>query len=186
MSLIVALVGVENCSPGFDRLFSYVVPQTLEGILEPGMRVLVPFGAGNTKRQAFVYELVPSDENSADGPVLKEIDSVLDAYSLLNGELLKLARFIKERCFGTWFACAKVLLPGGMCMKTEKLYSLSENAFASAQAAEGLQTLVVEYLAKRNVPVRESNLKKKFNDPAVAAELIKLVRGMTADVVAEE
>ena len=176
MSSNIALIGVENCSPGFDRLFSYAIPHSMEGILEPGMRVLVPFGAGNAKRQGFVYEIVAADENSAECSVLKEIDSVLDAVPLLNGELLKLARFIKDRCFGTWFACAKVLLPGGMCMKTEKLYSLSDDAFRSDSAAEGIQTLIVEYLAKRNVPVRESFLKKKFSDPAVTTELKKLVR----------
>ena len=40
-----------------DRPFSYRIPEKLKGELEIGMRVIVPFGQGNTPRKAYVVAL---------------------------------------------------------------------------------------------------------------------------------
>ena len=37
-----------------DRSFTYEVPEEIENEVKPGVRVLVPFGKGNSVRQAFV------------------------------------------------------------------------------------------------------------------------------------
>ena len=40
---------VDITSEKLDRVFQYRVPETLQGSLEPGMVVEIPFGAGNRK-----------------------------------------------------------------------------------------------------------------------------------------
>ena len=37
-----------------DRVFTYCIPSELEGMLQIGMEVLVPFGASNKERHAYV------------------------------------------------------------------------------------------------------------------------------------
>ena len=124
-SALIALVAVENCNYSFDKLFSYRIPLKFSEILAPGMHVLVPFGRGSTLRQGFVFDII--SEKSSDETKLKDIDSVLDAEALLSDELVKLASWIRDRCFCTYFSAAKALLPGGMCLKTEKVYSCAED-----------------------------------------------------------
>ena len=77
---------------GADRLFDYAVPAALAGQVEPGRRVRVPVGPGNRLQTAFCVEL------PADSPVerVKYIAEVLDPAPLLDGPMLRLARWIAQ------------------------------------------------------------------------------------------
>ena len=46
MILPIAQVAVDNATIHFDRLYSYRIPQPLDGKVWPGSMVLVPFGRG--------------------------------------------------------------------------------------------------------------------------------------------
>ena len=173
---LIAAVAVEKCSLSFDRLFSYTVPGSLSEAVAPGVRVLVPFGGANAKRQGFVFSVRPAEEED-DLAALKSVDSVLDAEALLNAELLEAAAFIRDRYFCTWFAAAKAMIPGGICASTEKVYSASPDAAQEAlDALSPQERALTEYLLKKKVPVRRTLLRKKFalapDDPL----LIRLTR----------
>lgn len=155
-----ARIAVENCAYSFDELFTFLVPEGLSSDVLPGVRVLVPFGRGSVKRQGFVFSV--SESACADvGEGLKSVDSVLDAAPLLNDELLRLAVRLHDTCFCTYFSAAKTLLPGGMCMRTEKIYRISENG-ADFSALEDAQKEVCRFIAAENKAVRESDIVKKF------------------------
>ncbi|MBR3975240.1 MAG: primosomal protein N' [Clostridia bacterium] len=157
---IIALVGVENCTYSFDSLFSYNVPDCLKGFLKPGMRVLVPFGRGNVKRQGFVFSL-ENEKTQENCPELKDVFSVLDAKPLLNDELLSLALWIRQRTFCTYFTAAKAMLPGGMCLKTEKVYKLSPDFVdTDITEEEPLFLQIINYLKSKKGEVRESTILK--------------------------
>ena len=53
----IAKVAVENAAYSFDDAFDYAIPAELQGKVQPGVRVLVPFGNGSEKRQGFVFAL---------------------------------------------------------------------------------------------------------------------------------
>ncbi|MBA5828298.1 primosomal protein N', partial [Escherichia coli] len=67
-----------------DRPFDYYIPEDLEELIRPGMRVSVPFG--NRKIQGFVIALGETEEN----PQLKGVDGVMDLALVLNEELMEL------------------------------------------------------------------------------------------------
>ena len=174
-SALIALVAVENCNYSFDKLFSYRIPSQLTEILSKGMRVLVPFGRGSTLRQGFVLDIV--SEEATDDAALKDIDSVLDAEPLLSDELLKLADWIRERCFCTYFTAAKALLPGGMCLKTEKIYSCAGDILPENYEKLACdEKAVIDFLRKKKTPVRESLILKKLGITKEALILKKMVR----------
>ena len=52
MILPIAQVAVDNATIHFDRLYSYRIPQPLDGKVWPGSMVLVPFGRGDKPRIA--------------------------------------------------------------------------------------------------------------------------------------
>ena len=105
-----AKVAVAKAIYAIDRPYDYRVPQELEGRLRPGMRVLVPFGAGNRGSDGIVLAL------SREGPEggLKDVIAALDDQPVLDEKLLKLALWMRERYFCTVYDAVKAMLPAGL------------------------------------------------------------------------
>ena len=122
-------VAVENTTYVFDKLFDYLVPSAFTDLVQVGKRVLIPFGRGNKKKQGIIFELSPVSD---DIPVekLKSICSVLDDEPVLSKELLKLAEFMKEHYFCTYYDAVKTMLPAGINYKITTLYGVREGASA--------------------------------------------------------
>lgn len=123
---IVAKVAVDNTVYHFDKAFDYLVPNELLSSAEPGRRVMVPFGTGNSKRQGMILELSKQPPaNIANYHQLKKIAAVLDKAPLLNTEMLLLVTWLKERYFCTLYDAVKLLLPTGINLKMKVEYSLT-------------------------------------------------------------
>lgn len=121
----IAQVALNAAAPGYDRLYSYTIPRTLQGQVLPGMRVAVPFGNGNRRRIAMVLSVssVAEDADRDGKPMhLKPIASVLDREPVLTEELLSLVDWLYEHTFCTRFDAVKAVLPGGMQMRLEERY----------------------------------------------------------------
>ncbi len=98
------------------------MPQALETAVRPGVRVTVPFGAGNRTRVAMV--LSTSYESGA-GQKLKAIASVLDKEPLLDDEMLALIPWMKSRSFCTLYDAVKVMIPAGIGYKLVNRYRMN-------------------------------------------------------------
>ena len=57
MGCVVAKVALSKAVYAIDKPYDYLVPSQLEERLRPGMRVLVPFGAGNRGSDGIVLAL---------------------------------------------------------------------------------------------------------------------------------
>lgn len=117
---VLARVAVENTVYHFDKLFTYLVPEGLREKVSPGVRVTVPFGAGNSERVGMVFDL--SGEESSR---LKQIVSVLDREPVLDRDSLDLAVWMKNRYFCTLFETVKLMIPAGLQFKLKDSYVLS-------------------------------------------------------------
>lgn len=107
-------IAVEQATFSFDKLYSYLWPETL-GSPQVGVRVLVPFGGGNRTRQGLVMDCV--DQNETAG--LKTVLSVMDAQPLLSREMVALAQFMQERTFCTLFDAVRAMLPTGLYLQVK-------------------------------------------------------------------
>lgn len=54
---MVAKVALSAATFAIDKPYDYLVPEELTAALCPGMRVIVPFGAGNRRTQGIVLAL---------------------------------------------------------------------------------------------------------------------------------
>ena len=72
-----------------NRPYSYRIPTAWQSQVQPGMRVVVPFGRGKRRVQGFVLAL--DDVTNFDGE-LKPIDAVVDLAPVLNTEALALTK----------------------------------------------------------------------------------------------
>lgn len=92
-----------------DRPFQYLVPDALQDSLRPGMRVRIPFGAGNTLRTGYVTELTDRAEFPEDK--MKRIDSLADGESDPEQKMIELAAWMKEQYGSTMIQALKTVLP---------------------------------------------------------------------------
>ena len=120
--MLLARLAVENTTYRFDKPFTYIVPDALAASVRPGVRVTVPFGAGNRTRVAMVLDV---SRETADMAKLKAIQSVLDAEPLLDAEMLSLAVWMKSRYYCTLFEAVKLMIPAGIGYKIVNRYRMS-------------------------------------------------------------
>ncbi len=90
-----------------DRPFQYLVPPQLEGRLEEGMQVVVPFG--NRTIRGYVVELTRQAEY--DTAKLKPILSVAQEAVAIESRLIALAAWIRKNYGGTMNQALKTVLP---------------------------------------------------------------------------
>lgn len=135
----VVSAAIEKTVYHFDKLFDYRVPKKLEAKIKEGKRVLVPFGRGNSIRQAMVFTIERARLSEAES--LKEIKTVLDKEPVLTGEMLELALFMKDRCFCTLYECVKAMLPAGITFRMKIYYKLSEKGEKLFHGEEGQERL---------------------------------------------
>lgn len=176
--LLFAHIGIENCTTAFDKLYSYRIPENIK--VFPGMRVMVPFGSGQRKRQGFVFAVGNSDE-LADGVEIKSIFEVLDSEPVLSPELVELAIWLKKRTFCTYFEAARAMLPGGMCMRTEKTYTVCGDIPDMSELSAN-QRQLLSFLLKKGEGMRESAVLSKVGlktDDGTLKQLIS--KGLIAE-----
>ena len=158
MKRTIASVAIENTVYHFDKPFSYLVPEG-DAALCPGMRVLVPFGRGNRLRQGMVLSLREEDSPEEN---LKEIASVPDKEPVMNEELLRLAEFMKSRCFCTYYDAIRAILPAGINYQLSFEYSVSENLGDAVFDLPDEQRRVISYILSKNNKTEQQKLLSEF------------------------
>ncbi len=117
---MIAKIAVSAANFAIDKPYSYAVPQGMS--LAPGLRVQVPFGRGDRSSEGVVLAL---EEGSTDG--LKAVTCPLDEAPLLSGTMLRLAAFMRERYFCTYYDAIRAMLPAGLWFQTRQVYSLTQD-----------------------------------------------------------
>ncbi|MBC6125173.1 primosomal protein N' [Listeria welshimeri] len=132
----IAKVIVDVPAMQVDRPFDYFIPEDLEELIRPGMRVSVPFG--NRKIQGFVTSLDETEEN----PKLKGIDGVMDLAPVLNEELMDLGDWLAEDTLSFRVSAYQAMLPAALRAKYEKYFlRLDDENEELEQLFEGYETL---------------------------------------------
>ena len=94
-----------------DRPFGYRIPERLADSVTPGVRVKIPFGAGNALRTGYVIEV--TDHSEFPRERMKEIDSVLPGTKEPSQRLIVLAAWMKQQYGSTMIQALKTVLPRG-------------------------------------------------------------------------
>jgi primosomal protein N' (replication factor Y) len=110
---ITAKIAISKATYSMDKPFDYNVPQPLAGEVLPGVRVTVPFGRGNKRQEGMVISVLHSDTPRN----LKSVESALDGEPILSAGQIKLALWIRDQYFCTFYDAARLLLPAGMWYK---------------------------------------------------------------------
>ena len=116
---MIGKIAVSAANFAIDKPYSYWIPQDMA--LAPGQRVMVPFGRANRRTEGIVLTVEPGSEDK-----LKAVESCLDDNPILTETHLRLAAFLRERYFCTFFDAIRVMLPAGLWFRTRLTVSLTE------------------------------------------------------------
>ena len=106
----IAKIAVAAAVYAIDKPYDYLIPEPLREKCVPGVRVVVPFGAGNRRSEGMVLEVAEGDS-----PIqLKPVESVLDDGPVMDDRMIRLAAFLRERYFCTFFEGIRAMLPAGL------------------------------------------------------------------------
>ena len=105
-----AQVIVDISNQDIDRLFTYTIPEHINGLV-PGMRVLVPFGRQKNV-EGLVLRLCTETELSP--AALKPVTAVPDAEPVLTDEQIKLALWIKKKYHAGYADAMRLFIPAGL------------------------------------------------------------------------
>ncbi len=117
---MIAKIAVSAANFAIDKPYSYFVPAGMT--LAPGVRVIVPFGRGNRQCEGVVLSLEEGEQAN-----LKTVEQVLDEKPLLSDTMLRLAAFIRGRCYCSFYDAIRAMLPAGLWFRATESYSLTED-----------------------------------------------------------
>lgn len=155
-SLKVAMVAVDGTAYHFDKPYSYAIPDDMLGSVMPGVRVVVPFGAGNRHHRGIVLDVI----DGSDVPC-KPLAALIDKIPLISREMLDLAVWIKERTFCTLYEALRLMLPAGLNLHITKIYKLDhEPTDAEFAMLSSEEQCMVQYVKKARTPVNAESIAK--------------------------
>ena len=117
---MIAKIAVEAASFAIDKPYSYRIPEGMT--LCPGHRVRVSFGRGSRITEGVVLSVEDGDESG-----LKAVEAPLEETPLLTAQQLRLAAFLRERYFCTFYDAVRVMLPAGAWFRVRSTFALTED-----------------------------------------------------------
>ena len=164
---MIAQIAVSAAAYAIDKPYSYCIPEGME--LKPGQRVQLPFGRSNRDTEGIVLSIGEGAEDK-----LKAVSRILDPEPLLTMTQLKLAAFLRERYFCTFYDAVRAMLPAGLWFKTSASFSLTEDrSWKTAVIRKEHAREILGILESLGGKAEEAALKKAFSqDESVLQELI--------------
>ena len=158
---MIAKIAVSAANFAIDKPYSYRIPEGMT--VFPGQRVQLPFGRANKRTEGVVLAVESGDETK-----LKPIERCLDEERILTDKQLRLAAFLRERYFCTFYDAIRAMLPAGLWFQAKETFSLTEdrswkektvrreNALAVLQLMEDLGGQAEEKTLRELVPGEEA------------------------------
>ena len=115
----IAKVAVAAATYAIDKPYDYLIPQGTD--IAVGMRVLAPFGRGNRVSEGVVLAL---GQGVPDKPI-KPIRSVVDREPVITDREIRLALWMRERYFCTFYDAIRTILPAAVWYSYREMWSLT-------------------------------------------------------------
>lgn len=160
-----------------DRLFQYRIPEHLQELLDEGMAVNVPFGAGNKERKGYVAAITDRAEYAPEK--LKEIKSICMDDISAEAESMRLAAWMRQQYGSTMIAALKTVLP--VRKKRKEL----EKKTVCLKLSEDAAREMLEELVRKHRSARARLLKELMTERELPQELITTKLHVTTKTIQE-
>lgn len=170
-----AKVIVDITHEKLDKVFEYIIPSELEGVLQVGVEVIVPFGRGNRETNGYVIGITDTCEYEAEK--VKPILRLAEKRMAIEGKLVALAGWMKEHYGGTMIQSLKTVLP----IKKEEQQKIKRYVRLLLSQEEGKEKLE-EYL-KKNQRARVRALAALLDNGVLEYEFLIKKLNVSRDVL---
>lgn len=173
----IAKIAVAAATYAIDRPYDYLVPRELEDSLRPGMRVAVPFGAGNRTSDGIVLSC--AEQEPTEEVKLKAVLAQLDQDPMLGPEFIQLALWMRERYFCTVYEAARIMLPAGLWFSLKDCWKIApgidREAAYEAAGRSGMARRLVELLFAHDGWAELGQIRLAFgtSDPSPAIRMLE-------------
>ena len=154
---MIAKIAVSAAIFAIDKPYDYRIPEQMH--LQPGMRVTVPFGRANKRCEGMVLAVCGGDETG-----LKPVDSPLDTAPLLDERMLRLANFLRDRYFCTFYEALKAILPAGVWYQQTERYEIIDPNWESAIHRQPVALAVMQSIAALGGTAEGQTLSRQFEE----------------------
>ena len=103
---MLASIVIEYSAKSLNKVFDYIIPDELKGIIKVGHKVIVPFASHEV--EGFVLKIHDNIDNSID---YKKIIKIQDNDFYLNSELLELGKYMSNSLLCSLINAYQVMLP---------------------------------------------------------------------------
>ena len=135
--------------------YHYHLPEALEGQLQPGSLVVVPFGAQTVQGVVLDFVTHPAVEHTL------PVESVLDEQPVLTPLQLELAKWLSQATLAPLGACVGLMIPTGLSQRADVLVQRGASTPEMLQNLSPIQKRILSLLEKRG-PLRGAQLEAAF------------------------
>ncbi len=154
---MIAKIALSAAIYAIDKPYDYLIPP--EMCLQPGQRVIVPFGRGDRAVEGIVLALAQGE-----GEKLKTVREILDEQPLLDEKMLRLAAFMRERYFCTFYDAIKTILPTGLWYRSRQTYTIAREDWRNFIHRQPVALAVMESIEALGGKASQEQLHKSFED----------------------
>lgn len=151
----IAKVAVEAATYAIDKPYDYLAPEDAQ----PGQRVLIPFGRGNRTSEGVILSV----RREVPEKPLKAIRELLDAEPVVTEREIRLALWMRQRYFCTFYDAIHTILPAAVWFRYREIWQAGEetpDAELSQRERDVLDLL-------RSEPLETDALKEQFGETVV-------------------
>ena len=169
---MIARIALDGLIYAIDKPYSYRLPETLTKA-RPGCRVSVPFGVGNRLREGIILALEPGENQE-----LKDVAALLDEVPVLSEQMLRLAAFVRERCFCTFYAAIRAMLPAGLWLQSREVFALAKlpEDWQSRLDRDPVAASLVSLLTEAGGRLRDDALYRQCGSGPAVTEALRRLR----------
>jgi primosomal protein N' (replication factor Y) len=138
-----------------NSAFDYSIPDQMEGQIQAGCLVEVPFG--KQKLQGIVAKL----RQETDVQEVKAIHALIDDQPVLTLRQMELAQWISQETLTPLSTCMALMLPPGLSQHADTLYQVIPGIDINTEKLSSLQKRILQELQNRG-PLRGRQLEHSF------------------------
>ena len=172
-----AQVIINKPSINIDKYFDYKIPISLIDYIKKGQRVIVPFGMGNNKIDAFIINL--KDYCNVEEKKLKYIDQIIDLEPLLTTNQLRLALWMKDYYLCLHVEAIQLMIPSGLNLEKEIRITLNKTKINKTEINNwdnSIEKKILEYLNSQKDEVKLDKIKKIIDSNNVNRKIKELAK----------
>lgn len=147
--------------------YTYIIPKELENTIQPGFRVIVPFG----KNKYYTAIVLRIHQNKPQNITLKEIHSQLDSKPIVNQYQLKLWQWISFYYMAPMGDVFNAALPAQLKLESKTYVSLSPNYHEIDVQLTPIEQDVVSYLQDNKSSKQISELTRDLDNKNILSHI---------------